>query len=283
MYLKHLLHNRDLRIFLSVPVFSLIVVLLCLCVKPLSIYVFNCYFEVLAVTVAWVALWGFIFMMRRLRNAHPLNSAIALALVVATLSISFPYAMNVAKGRYLFYKRGLYALSHKDVNCIKSAITAFQEKDWELVKSCLYGCSDAAFDFFSYSTGKIFKELRRLEMSQSKLDYILDNCQVTPSIYELYKSFAVDYDGDYREGVKMMTSVLLGEINKIDELYKAISQKDVECCLELISSHGYYWFEPAIMEMLQDSDDCISILEKIVIKDDGGEQYKMNLKYAWGL
>lgn len=268
---------------LSVPVILAGLSLLALCIRPLSSYVMKCYPEIIGIAVAWMVLWAFILIGRKLRDAHPMNLAVMLFAIIITMAASFPFAKKYALGRYMFYSRGLYAMSYDDVRHIESAIAAFEEKEWDSVKSHLDSCSRKSREFFSYSTSKLLSEVELMEISKRNFTIILNKYQMTPLILSLYESLANDFGGTFQEDFASMRDMILTEINNIDKLYEAIDRHDPDECMKLLSAHGYYWFEKEIIDTLLNSDNCIQTLEKIVMKDDKGVKYKENLAYVWGV
>lgn len=271
------------RIMISVPAVLLFISLLCLCIKPLSVFVYNCYPEIIVLALGWVVFWLFVILWKRIKDSHPINLAIMLVLVIITAVASFPYAKKYAKGRYLFYVQGLYAMSYEDVGHIESAIEAFEEKDWDSVKSHLESCSRKSRDFFSYSTSRLLSEIELIDISKQNFSIILEEYKITPLILSLYESLAHDFGGTFQDDFLNMRTMILAEIDKIDLLYDAIGRNDTDECLSLISSHGYYWFETEIIDLIINSDDCIRELQRIVVKDDDGLKFKENLIYVWGL
>ena len=275
--------RRRIMILCFVPVVLILVGLLFICIEPLSVYVYNCYFEGLVLAVFWILFWSLIFVWKKLSDSHPINRGILLIVLAVTMLITFPYAMNIAKGRYFFYKYGLYRVSHSDIEQLMSAFEAFENKDWESVQQHLNSCSTSSLEFFSYSTGCLRDKLDMIEKSKSNFKIIIDNYEMNPSVLALYASMAEDFGGTFKEEFLKAKQDVKSKIDSIDTLYDAIHIKDSDLCKELIGRYGNFWFEKQTQKMILDSDNCIPTLEQIVIKDDNGQQYKTMLEYAWGL
>ena len=277
--------NRKSKILLllSLPGFLLILSLLLLCIKPLSIYVSNCYPELIALSLLWVLGWTFIIWLKNLKDSHPMNIIIMIFIIIFTMVVSYPYAKGYSVARYVFYKRGLYAMSYNDVQNLEAAFLSFKNKDWESVKSHLENCSPHSRKFFSYSWSKMHDEIKLIETTKQNFSLLMDTYQITPLLLDLYQSLASDYGGSFNDDFVNMKKHVLTEINNIDYLYEAIYDDNADKCLELISTHGYYWFEQEIIDMIVNSEDCISFLKQIVMKDDNGFNFKKNLIYVWGL
>ena len=283
--MKIMFENRKLRFLILslVPVALLCASLLCLMIRPISLYVRNCSFEILLVAISWILIWGVIFIWKRLGGSRPINRFLVLLFIGITVLTSYPNAKKIAKGRYVFYTQGLYALSHHDVQHIYSAIASLDRLDWESAKMHIDSCSQSAREFFSYSTGKIMDNVGKVDMSIENFEKLLNQYELTPSMLALYESLAIDFGGDVYDGYKRQCEKILEEVNNIDELYEAIAAKDVERCHELIHLHGRYWFEPEVQDMILNSEDCIRTIQQVVMKEDRGEQYKRTLEYAWGI
>lgn len=276
-------NKRFIILLLSLPTLLLFISLSSLFYEPLFVYVYNCHVELISLTIAWIFSGIFIFIFKRLKSTNPDNLIIAIALVIITMIVSYPHAKNIARGRYVFYKHGLYAIPRKDVEHLKSATIAFQKKNWDLSKSHLDSCSKNSKDFFSYSMKNIYTKLERIETSKRNFAIIVDKYELTPSIMKLYESLANDYEGKTLEDYTNVKKTVLKEIEEIEMLYKTINDNDNEQCNYLLSSHGHWWFEKEILEYILNSQDCIATLKEIVMKDDNGLQYKENLKHVWGL
>lgn len=270
-------------ITLSVPVLLLIVSLCALLSERFSVYVRNCYFEIISVACIWVFLCAFIILLRRMKQSSVINMVIPLILIAITLACAYPYAMKVARGRYVFYKSGLYAVPSEDIRYIESAISAYEEKDWSLVKSSLDKCSDAGRVFFSYSTGRLYAAVENVELSLSNFKTIVDSYEVTPAIIGLYNSLVDDFGEEVLSEYAYLKENVQNEVDSIELLYDAVEESDAEECLRLISQHGRYWFEPEMLEYICNAPDCVKTLKDVVIKDDNGLTFKENLKYVWGL
>lgn len=279
------LDNRKEKTLLlvSLPGFLLILSLLFLCIKPLSIYVFNCYPELIALSLLWTLGWAFIIWFRKLRGSHPMNMIIMIFILIFTMVFSYSYAKKYSVARYMFYKRGLYAMSRNDVQNIEAALLCFENKDWESVKSHLANCSPKSREFFSYSWSKILDEIKLIETTKQNFSTLMDTYQITPLLLDLYQSLAIDYGGTFEEDFAEMKNHVLTEIDKIDNLYQAIDSHNADECLRLISAHGYYWFEHEIIDTIVKSEDCVKLLKQIVMKDDNGYDFKKNLIYVWGV
>lgn len=281
----HKLDNLRLKLILltSIPTILFILSLIFLCTTRLSVYIYNCYIEILAIAIGWMILWGLIFILRKLKDSHPINLALVLTLVIITITLSYPSVRKVVIGRYVFYTRGMYTLSHNDVRHIKSAIEAYRNQEWKLVKSHIDSCSNSSREFFSYSTSKLYNEVEKQETAINNFSNILNNYKLTPQILELYESLAYDYGGRFQDDFVQKKEAVRLEIENIDMLFEAIESNNEDKCRELIVTHGFYWFEPAIQEEILTSCNCIQTLKEIVLKEDSGKTYKTLLTYAWRL
>lgn len=285
MKLNKILENRNDRVVIlcSVPVVVVLALLLCLCIRPLSVYVYNCYFELLALAVGWFFLWVLVFIWKRLSDAHPINRVIILFVIVATMLVSYPYAKQITKGRYVFYKYGLYDIPREDVDRIKSAVVAFEYKNWDVVKKHLDSCSLSSQEFFSYSIATMRDRVGLVNTSKENFAKIIENREMNPSVLALYASMAEDFGGEFKEEFLKTKMSIKREIDNIESLYKAIRNKDLVLCKELVCRHGHFWFEHEVQEMILNDENSITTLEQIVMKDDDGQQFKKSLEYAWGL
>lgn len=282
--MKNMFKNRKLRflIVISLPVIMLCLSLLCFMSELMFLYLSKCYPEVIAIAIGWLMLWGFVFLWRKLSGENPVKKVMVLALILVTMIASYPYARRVASARYIFYKNGLYGVTKQDVEHIYAALYAFESGDYEYAKSHIDSCGSQSRKFFSYSIGKLLRDIAKVEVSKEQFSKILENYELNPSIFALYGSMATDFGGSFKEEYLIVKRTIADEINSIDGLYLAVMINDDGLCKELISKHGYYWFEPEIQEMLLASDDCVSLLKKMVIKYDDGQQFKLNLKNVWG-
>lgn len=282
-FFKLLLENKCVVILLSLPLCVVCISLFGLCNERISMYIFNCHIELIALILLWILFWSLVLIWCKLKQCHPINYAIFVVLVTISVVVSFPFVKDIAKGRYVYYKYGLFTMSHKDVEHMTAAIDAFNNKKWELAKLHLDSCNKNCNKFFSYSRKKIYSKLERIETSKNSFSKLLENYDLTPSMLKLYESLANDFGGNLLEDYSYTRDSVLNIINNIEKLYEAISCNDLDLCLNLISTYGLYWFEPEMKVIVINSQDPIQTLQSVVMKNDNGKQYKQNLKNVWGL
>lgn len=283
--IKQFLDNnkKNLIALLFLPALLSLVLLVSLFNKSLSTILLNFHVEIIAISVAWIILAGFIIIWKRLKGAHPINLVLIILIAGVTLVASYPHIKKIAIGRYVFYTHGLYKLSHNDVKHIESAINAFMCKEWTLAKSHLDSCSSYAYEFFSFSTSNLYSEIDKVETSTKNFSIILDRYELTPSMLELYSSLAHDFGGTLQENYSATCQTVLNNIDNIERLYDAINCDNAEECKSLISEYGKYWFEPELKEEILNSSDLLTALRIIVMKNDNGKQYKRNIRNVWGV
>lgn len=274
---------KSIVMLLSLPLCLLFVTLLGLCNKQFSMYIINCSIELIALASVWLIFGALVIIWSKLKQSHPINYAMVLVLVLISIVASFPYVKDIAKGRYVYYKYGLFAMSHEDVVHMQAAINAFENREWELAKSHLDSCNKNCNHFFSYSRKKIYSELERVETSKNTFSSLIGKYELTPSMLKLYCTLAEDFGGSTLEDYLETREKVLNNINDIEKLFEAINSNELDLCVNLVSSYGLYWFEPEIQAKVLDSHDPILVLKNIVMKDDNGKQYKQNLKNVWGL
>ena len=280
-----MLESRQGRVLITClpPVLLLCVSLLFLCIKPLSVYMHNCFFEVLALSVGWILFWILFIVWQKLSDSHPMNRALILVIVSITILLSFPHAKIIAKGRYVFYKYGMHLVPRSDIRHIKLAIKCLENKRWEIAKLHIDSCSKESHKFFSFSIGRILQQIKTVDTSKENFKKILTVYEMTPSILAIYKSMANDFGGAFAEDYLYAKKCVKEKIDSIEELYNAVSSNDNSLCKTLVQQNGNYWFEPMLVEKILASEDCVPILKQLVIKDDCGKKYKKSLEYAWKL